>query len=238
VAVVFLLLVGASGGIIATTADRAPRGTFRFLERTASGGPVRWNPCEPIHYAANLTDAPAGALEDLQAAVRRVSDATGISFAYEGETGSTVGFQVHAGYFVTDREGGAWLPVLVDWLPHEEFLTWDPRQGVVAFAHPETGSSRFEGQYVSGIVVVDGEAGLPPGFEFRFSEGLVLQHELGHLVGLAHVSDPGEIMYASERLEGNPIRDWGPGDRQGLRELGADAGCLPPADSAFMAPSP
>jgi matrixin len=236
VALVSVLVVGASGGIIATTTDRAPRGTFRFIERTASGRPVRWNPCEPIRYAVNLTVAPTGALEDLQEAIRRVSKATGIPFVYEGDNGMTVGDQVEAGY--TRHGGGDWLPVLVDWLPHDEFTTWDPRQGVVAFAHPQPGSASLAGQYVSGIVVVDADAGLSPGFGFRSSDGLVLQHELGHLIGLAHVSDPDEIMYASARFVGNPIADWGPGDREGLRELGVDAGCLRPAESAFSTTTP
>jgi Matrixin len=45
----------------------------------------------------------------------------------------------------------------------------------------------------------------------------VVMHELGHLVGLAHVRDPGELM-AESNLE---RRDLGPGDRQGLAAVGA-----------------
>jgi len=233
-----MVLFAISGAIVVVSDPGPPQGTFRFLDRTAAGLPVRWNPCEPIHYAANLDDAPAGALEDLQGAVRRLSEATGIEFAYDGETEATVGFQTHAGYFATTMQGGRWLPVLVIWLPHDEFTSWESQQGVVAFAHPEPGTTELEGQYVSGLVVVDAEAGLPAGFGYRFSDGLVLMHELGHLVGLGHVTDPNELMYTSQRLAGNPIDDWGPGDREGLRELGRDAGCLRSARAAFSTTSP
>lgn len=45
-----------------------------------------------------------------------------------------------------------------------------------------------------------------------------LRHELGHLAGLAHVSDPGEVM------DPDGLRSrYGPGDRLGLRIAG---GCL------------
>jgi hypothetical protein len=44
----------------------------------------------------------------------------------------------------------------------------------------------------------------------------IVMHELGHVVGLAHVDDPTELMY--ERNEGRT--DWGPGDLTGLEVLG------------------
>jgi hypothetical protein len=45
----------------------------------------------------------------------------------------------------------------------------------------------------------------------------IVMHELGHLVGLAHVHDPHELM--NERNVGQ--LDFGPGDLRGLAALGA-----------------
>ncbi len=45
----------------------------------------------------------------------------------------------------------------------------------------------------------------------------VVRHELGHLVGLDHVSDPGELMAESN----SGVTTLGPGDRQGLAAVGA-----------------
>lgn len=74
------------------------------------------------------------------------------------------------------------------------------------------------GHYLTGRVVLDVDtftrlSRKPHG---RPIAQAIVMHELGHLVGLAHVDDPGELMHSSnlERL------DFGPGDRAGLALLG------------------
>ena len=44
----------------------------------------------------------------------------------------------------------------------------------------------------------------------------IAMHELGHLVGLAHVDDERELMDAQNHGQ----VDFGPGDRRGLARLG------------------
>ncbi len=44
----------------------------------------------------------------------------------------------------------------------------------------------------------------------------IVMHELGHLVGLAHVHVADELMYP----ENIGHRTFGPGDREGFRQLG------------------
>jgi hypothetical protein len=44
----------------------------------------------------------------------------------------------------------------------------------------------------------------------------IIMHEFGHLVGLGHVSVQDQLMYESNIGQ----RDFGPGDREGLRQLG------------------
>ncbi len=50
----------------------------------------------------------------------------------------------------------------------------------------------------------------------------VVQHELGHVMGLDHVADQAQLMYS----EGAEARDWGTGDLAGLHQLGSGA-CFP-----------
>ncbi|HEY0889152.1 MAG TPA: matrixin family metalloprotease [Nocardioides sp.] len=45
----------------------------------------------------------------------------------------------------------------------------------------------------------------------------VVMHELGHVLGLDHVPDPGELMHD----ENTGRVDFGPGDLEGLARLGA-----------------
>jgi predicted Zn-dependent protease len=47
----------------------------------------------------------------------------------------------------------------------------------------------------------------------------VIMHELGHVLGLAHVGSPFELMYETSM----GINQYGPGDREGLARLGRAA---------------
>lgn len=51
-------------------------------------------------------------------------------------------------------------------------------------------------------------------------------HEIGHVVGLAHVSDPNQVMY--DTVDYDDSYGFGAGDLAGLRQLGTEAGCLNP----------
>ena len=224
IAFVLAALLAVSGAGVALVAAESPRGEFRFLGRTAAGDPERWNPCEPIHYVANLDSAPSGGLTDLQDAVQRISDATGIEFVYDGQSHLTVEDQFE--WLVPSVSGIRWLPMLVIWLPRGEFERYESRPDVLAFAYPEPGGGDLVGQYVSGIIVVKSQPNPQPAFLSALSPELVLMHELGHIVGLDHVDDPNEVMFESDTVFGNRVDDWGPGDLEGLHDLGRSAGCL------------
>src|SRR5512134_161215 len=77
-----VMMVGAVAASYVVRYDpSAHRDEYRFIDRDREGDPVRWNPCEPVHYVVNAAQAPPGSLEDVQEAVRRISAATGIAFA-------------------------------------------------------------------------------------------------------------------------------------------------------------
>ena len=79
--------------------------------------------------------------------------------------------------------------------------------------------------YVTGEVVLDTDlTGVAPGFGPGATRGNLLLHEMGHLVGLDHVTDPNQIMYPS--LSGQAPNGYGAGDRNGLAHVGSGGGCL------------
>ena len=72
--------------------------------------------------------------------------------------------------------------------------------------------------YVSGGIALDREAftDLNVAQQPRVMEAIVV-HELAHVVGLAHVSEPMELMFADNSGQ----VELGPGDREGLARLGS-----------------
>jgi hypothetical protein len=190
--------------------------------------PVRWNPCQPIEYQLDLIEAPPGARAAIQSAIDRTSEATGIAFVSDGDTDRTAK-DLFDRFFFADALHSVYRPVLITAVSHEVFRDLGASKRAVAFAHPEEGARSTDDQYVAGLVVIDGE--VPYAHAGRWSMQLVVQHELGHLVGLGHVRDPSQLMFSFEVAHStipNPIEGWGEGDLQGLERLGADQGCLEP----------
>jgi hypothetical protein len=195
---------------------------FLILDRTDQGVPTRWNPCEPIPYVVNARLAPPGSIPDVHEAVRRISAATGIAFEYEGLTDEEATIFREA--FQPDRYGRRWAPVLIAWAdPDDSDVPFEDHDRVAAgVAVPVIPPTRLEDVYVSGWVALNADDPNPPGFGFPGQQGPVILHELGHLMGLGHVDTIGELMHPS----GGGVVDLGPGDREGLRRLGAAGGCI------------
>ena len=108
--------------------------------------------------------------------------------------------------------------MLVAWSSPTE---WPPlADGVLGRAGPVPFGivGRDNERFVSGLAVFNG-----PGLDLQLRTGddnkarAVLLHELGHLVGLAHVTDPYQVMYDSNVY---PLPSYRSGDRRGLALLG------------------
>jgi hypothetical protein len=84
----------------------------------------------------------------------------------------------------------------------------------VAYVNPIVLEDRS--YFVSGVVAMNEQAAdWPDGPWERPAARLVLAHELGHILGLDDVDDPGELMnHVYVGQDG-----FGPGDRRGLREV-------------------
>ncbi|HET7482075.1 MAG TPA: matrixin family metalloprotease, partial [Actinomycetota bacterium] len=197
------------------------RSSFAFLSVDPSTGkPVRYDPCSPIHYVVDRRLAPPGTLSDLEAGIASISDATGIAFSFDGYTTEPAGRDRRA--YQPHRYGKRWAPVLVSWVrPPDLLIPGDQAVGAAG----STPVSNDEGVpvYVTGEITFNAEAKLLPGFELGDSWGDVVLHELGHLVGLAHVADTTQVM--NPDVTGGLAR-LGAGDLAGLHRLGRAAGCV------------
>ena len=189
---------------------------FRFLgHEEASRKPTTWSPCRPIHYVIRPDNAPAGGQAMILDAAARLAFATGLQLVNDGAT-SEAPSEDRSSY-QKDRYGDRWAPVLIAWATRSEVP--DFGVDIAGEAGPtQVRTPSGNSTYVSGVVYLD-----PIKIqEIRRTAGepaarAVLLHELGHLVGLAHVDDPAQVM--APRGSGK-IVDYQPGDRAGLAALG------------------
>ena len=202
-------------------APRAPAATdetgFRFMRhQNRSAAPITWSPCRPIHYVIRPDNAPPGGAETLATAITAVSQATGLHFINDGAT--TEGPTEDRQPYQPARYGDRWAPVLIAWATPTEVP--DFGTDITGEAGPiGIGTPNGDNTYISGTLYLDAQKmtavgttsnGLP-------AEQVVVLHELGHLVGLAHINDPNQVMYprSDTRLSG-----YNQGDRSGLVALG------------------
>jgi hypothetical protein len=186
------------------------------MTTTPSGRPVAFDPCRPIHSVVNDSDAPSGADRLLREATDAVSDATGLVFVVEGRTDEVPATKRPP--MDESRYGNRWSPVLVAWT--DEATVPGLASRVAGLGGPAMAPYTREGEmhFVSGLVYLDGfsfaQLGLLP--EGHAQARAIIMHELAHLVGLTHVGDSRELMYADNTGQSG----FGPGDLEGLRRLG------------------
>jgi hypothetical protein len=207
-----------------------PDGPYAFLAATYVDGqrePVRWNPCQPIEYELDVEHGPPETQEAISGALDLASMASGITFQYDGTTTQGIAPMRHGRYFA-DALHAVYKPVLITVVSHAAFRRFHVPHRVLAFTHPERGAASADDEWVSGYIAVDG--GIHYASTGRWSMELVIAHEIGHLLGLAHVNDPNQLMFSTQVARGvlpAPIDGYGPGDVAGLALVGSDQGCLP-----------
>ena len=189
-------------------------GTYKFLAtRQGSTNPVAYDPCRPIHVVYNPQDEPRDGEALVREAVDLIGQATGLEFVYDGTT--------------TDRP--RWSgpnrpqglrgadPVLVAFADSEEVPELAGRVAGVGGSVQVT--DQFgKARYVTGQVTLDSDAfaRIQNRMDGRAEQLAIVLHEFGHLVGLDHVQDRNELMYA----ENVGRHQFGNGDRIGLAQLG------------------
>ncbi len=172
--------------------------------------PVRWNPCAPIVYYVNPRRMPAYGMADLRESLRRVSMVSGLTFRYGGASSVVP----------TPSYKGPRGTVVIAWATPTE------SKGLLSpFAAGVGGFTSRRGQIMSGALVINASylRATESGFGKGSPHGLVLMHELGHVVGLDHVNEHLSMMHPAASL---PAAVWGAGDIAGLQAVGRRAGCL------------
>lgn len=204
------------GGTPAAAAADAPSYAFLAHQPGSPSTPVTYDSCRPVHVVVNADLAPPGADALLDSALEEVSDASGLRFVRDGATDELPSRERPLRDL--SRYGDRWAPLLVAWTTPQQ------ARGLRGHVVGLGGSTSLTGpsgrlHYVTGTLSLDAPALSrmlrDPGRGSLTVRGVMI-HELGHVLGLAHVHDTGEIMspQAGHRTS------LGVGDRVGLRRLG------------------
>lgn len=199
--------------------------SYAFVEsQTDATGmtvPVAWSPCRPIHFVVNVDRAPDDFVPTVGAVVREVSAATGLLFTFDGLSDEAPA--PHREPYQVSRYGDQWAPVLVQFADESQIPglagSVAGLGGAASVLDPVAGAK----VYVSGGLQLDVTLLDEPEIGGEPAYVAVLRHELGHVIGLQHVTDPGQLMFPTTGVE---VRDYADGDLAGLALLGAGA-CAP-----------
>lgn len=191
----------------------AGEGGFAFLHtRQGSDQPITFDPCRPVHWVMRPGGAPDQGQQLLEESFAKLSAATGLTFVYDGATSEQLGGTREL--VQPDRYGDRWAPVLVAWSdPEQSPALTGQVSGFGGPAVEEDGGLHL----VSGVVVLDApQLTNAQGGANEFTAS-TMQHEIAHVVGLAHVSDPDQLMFESARAK---TTTYAAGDLRGLSALG------------------
>lgn len=207
-----------------------PAGSRWSWARVVPRAEVRVNPCRVVTYRVNVGSPPTGyaSVADLQTALRRITEATGIRFR---NLGPTTAFPRPRGLAPTPWPSDSNL--VIAWAtPEQTFLELGGPAGYEIYsqsavlsyraAHDGGGPVR---RIAHAAVVLDATQDLGSGFEQK--RGRILMHEVAGALGLGSVSASTQKM--SEVIpETVPLTatGWGAGDLTGLKRVGLVEGCV------------
>jgi hypothetical protein len=216
-----------SDGSVLTRVGSPASSAYGYLSKDRAGRPMRFNPCAPIRFTINPEGAPAGAVEEIREAFRRLGDVAGMRFVDAGLTSERhvrIGSGTRTSYQPSRYGTGQWAPILVSWATanDEPVLAGNVLGYGGSTSHWNSTSDQA---YVTGEVVFDRDLSIVRGgFGAGLTRGNLVLHELGHVAGLDHVQERAQLMFPS--ISTQSPDGFGSGDRAGLAQIGVAAGCL------------
>jgi hypothetical protein len=182
--------------------------SYAFLRTTAAGEPITWDHCSAIRYQVNPEGAPENWREVVDGAFDEVAESSGFVFLDAGVTAN----RTLAGTFNPGSTRGE--PVLIIWSSQGRLHSLQgDTVGLGGGAMVEVNGIQ---RLVTGAVALDAEAHSRTYDPMTArTQQLVLMHEIGHVLGLDHVDDRGQLMNASYVGQDG----LGPGDIAGLKAL-------------------
>lgn len=193
-------------------APPAPAGSassYKFGSTDSSGNPARWRTCAAIPVVVDSRGATAAVLSELRVALGKIDAAAGVRLTIT---------DVRNNRLTTYESDNPASPVIIGFPDATSGVFTDANEAGLTSTTTDAANTTITGGTIAfnaDLVgtYTPGATGADP------LEALVL-HELGHLVGLAHVNDQTQIMYPYTGY----AHVLGAGDLAGLRAL-APRGC-------------
>src|SRR4051794_32264630 len=183
------------------------------------GQPVRWNPCQAIHWRANVARGPVGGLDVLKAAVAHIASVTKTTWVYDGTTAT-----VPSTAYLPKTPTNINKPVVIGWTDGvaSDLLRGRPAQVLgmtrTVWFGVDDGMGHRAAATRAAVVALDRTDHLPlRGVQSWSATAL---HELGHVMGLDHPADTRQLMAATLPN----VSTLQTGDNTGLVRLGRAAG--------------
>ena len=186
-----------------------PNPSFNFSQ-VVGGTVVRWNPCAPIHYLVNMGGYSDSFRPVIAEAVERLQAATGLLLI---PVGDTTFMPTLATPSPPPSVGGELVIALGDELQTDLVPGQTVGRAFISY---------FTTILRASLVIDMGDVGKNPPWN-GVGPGPVLMHELGHTVGLGHVTDGTQLMNTTASSSGPT--SYAAGDLTGLWQLGAASGC-------------
>lgn len=196
-------------------------GAYAFAT-VLDGQPVRWNPCAPIRWTADVRLGPAGGLQVLHESVAKIAALTDTTWTYVGPTATAPSSRL-----LPKTAQSAYPPVAIGWTDaaSSDLLKGQPKNVLgmtrTAWFGVQLPDGSKKAATRAAVIALDRTDRLP--LRGATSWSTVALHELGHTMGLAHVGDTRQLMAT---VMPRTLKDLQAGDRTGLAKVGRRAGCV------------